>query len=227
MCGMLFSLGTRYGAATRGGGAPRPPTTPLTQSHDGRAPQRDLCGIEPRQSVPAGLGRARIGGFARTAPVGGAVLAAQAEAFLAGRWGRPGAQEQGPRCSWRRSKNVQKMPIFGPLRRKVQGEWGGSAHSPDPTAQSAPACVARACVPPHPPRPARGRWGALDGVPPGAGGVGGARGGVGRRAVAVVVPRVCVLDGASPWVIACRLLSLRLGIRVLRQLLVLFRSPLE
>ena len=28
------------------------------------------------------------------------------------------------------------MAIFDPLRRKVQGEWGGSAHSPDPTAQS-------------------------------------------------------------------------------------------
>ena len=34
-------------------------------------------------------------------------------------------------------KKGQKMAIFGPLRRKVQGEWGGSAHSPDPTAQSA------------------------------------------------------------------------------------------
>ena len=33
-------------------------------------------------------------------------------------------------------KKGQKMAIFGPLRRKVQGEWGGSAHSPDPTAQS-------------------------------------------------------------------------------------------
>ena len=32
----------------------------------------------------------------------------------------------------------QKMALFGPLWRKVQGEWGGSAHSPDPTAQSAP-----------------------------------------------------------------------------------------
>ena len=30
------------------------------------------------------------------------------------------------------------MPILAPEKRKVQGEWGGSAHSPDPTAQSAP-----------------------------------------------------------------------------------------
>ena len=29
------------------------------------------------------------------------------------------------------------MPILAPEKRKVQGEWGGSAHSPDPTAQSA------------------------------------------------------------------------------------------
>ena len=34
---------------------------------------------------------------------------------------------------------------------RAQGGWGGSAHYPDPTAQSAPACVARACGPPHPP----------------------------------------------------------------------------
>ena len=36
-------------------------------------------------------------------------------------------------------------PVFWPLRCKVEGGWGGSAHYPDPTAQSAPACVARAC----------------------------------------------------------------------------------
>ena len=36
-------------------------------------------------------------------------------------------------------KKRPKMAIFCPLRRKDQGEWGGSAHSPDPTAQSAPA----------------------------------------------------------------------------------------
>ena len=33
-------------------------------------------------------------------------------------------------------KNGKKWPFLAPLRRKVQGEWGGSAHSPDPTAQS-------------------------------------------------------------------------------------------
>ena len=37
-----------------------------------------------------------------------------------------------------RSENVRKFALFGPLRRKSPGEWGGSAHSPDPTAQSAP-----------------------------------------------------------------------------------------
>ena len=31
----------------------------------------------------------------------------------------------------------QKRAIFAPLRCKVQGGWGGSAHYPDPTAQSA------------------------------------------------------------------------------------------
>ena len=49
-----------------------------------------------------------------------------------------------------RGKSAQFWAIFLPLRRKVQGEWGGSAHSPDPTAQSvaaaspATAIVARA-----------------------------------------------------------------------------------
>ena len=38
-----------------------------------------------------------------------------------------------------RSENVRKFALFGPLRRKSPGEWGGSAHSPDPTAQSAAA----------------------------------------------------------------------------------------
>ena len=36
-------------------------------------------------------------------------------------------------------KKAKKWPFLGPLWRKVQGEWGGSAHSPDPTAQSVPA----------------------------------------------------------------------------------------
>ena len=35
------------------------------------------------------------------------------------------------------AKNGQKMAIFDPLACKVQRGWGGSAHYPDPTAQSA------------------------------------------------------------------------------------------
>ena len=30
----------------------------------------------------------------------------------------------------------QKIAILGPLRCRVRGGWGGSAHYPDPTAQS-------------------------------------------------------------------------------------------
>ena len=41
------------------------------------------------------------------------------------------------------SENVRKFALFGPLRRKSPGEWGGSAHSPDPTAQSAPRSAVR------------------------------------------------------------------------------------
>ena len=32
-------------------------------------------------------------------------------------------------------------PVFWPLRCKVEGGWGGSAHYPDPTAQSVACCV--------------------------------------------------------------------------------------
>ena len=68
--------------------------------------------------------------------------------------------KKGPR---RASKKGQKMPIFGPLRRKVQGEWGGSAHSPDPTAQSA-----------QPPAPQLARVGrGAEGRARGGGGAGG------------------------------------------------------
>ena len=42
-------------------------------------------------------------------------------------------------------------PVFWPLRCKVEGGWGGSAHYPDPTAQSAPAPGA-ASTPPEPVR---------------------------------------------------------------------------
>lgn len=40
-------------------------------------------------------------------------------------------------------KKAKKWPFLGPLWRKVQGEWGGSAHSPDPTAQSSRNAAAR------------------------------------------------------------------------------------
>ena len=43
--------------------------------------------------------------------------------------GSQGPPGQGPRAG-------PKSAIFAPLRRRVQGGWGGSAHSPDPTAQS-------------------------------------------------------------------------------------------
>ena len=76
--------------------------------------------------------------------------------------GRPPPPHARPKQDSRGSKKGQKMAIFDPLRRKVQGEWGGSAHSPDPTAQSAPR--------PRAPRPSRaghraagcaGLWGWL------------------------------------------------------------------
>ena len=52
-----------------------------------------------------------------------------------------------------------KMALFWTLRRKVQGEWGGSAHSPDPTAQSAPRSAVR--DPARVDVPARGVGGVL------------------------------------------------------------------
>ena len=60
------------------------------------------------------------------------------------------------------------MAIFDPLRRKVQGEWGGSAHSPDPTAQSVPCARGRRACPPG--RARRGA-GAGRGLSVGWGGV--------------------------------------------------------
>ena len=62
----------------------------------------------------------------------------------------------------------QKMPFFWGVQCKVQGEWGGSAHSPDPTAQSA----TRAPASPLPVADVRGgvRWvgcgGCLGGCAP-------------------------------------------------------------
>ena len=79
----------------------------------------------------------------------------------------PKRGQKGPilRCP-RDPEKRQKMAFFGPLWRKVQGEWGGSAHSPDPTAQSAR-------VPP-PERRAPPTW-----LGAGGGGVGGPPGWVG------------------------------------------------
>ena len=59
------------------------------------------------------------------------------------------ARPEAPRPGSSRSrKNVKKCTFFGALRRKVQGEWGGSAHSPDPTAQSATQSRRRASLGP-------------------------------------------------------------------------------
>ena len=78
-----------------------------------------------------------------------------------------GTPKKGPRTPsggilGRPRKKGQKWPFLGPLRRKVQGEWGGSAHSPDPTAQSV-VMFAERPPPPRTPRvcpPARlGTWG--------------------------------------------------------------------
>ena len=40
-----------------------------------------------------------------------------------------------------RTVSVRISPVFSVLRCKVEGGWGGSAHYPDPTAQSASACA--------------------------------------------------------------------------------------
>ena len=85
------------------------------------------------------------------------------------------------------------MPFFRTCERKVQGEWGGSAHSPDPTAQSAPEADAAQATP-----------GAVrPGVPGGSGGAGwgvgvcclrrGRR--AGRRALGAVLAE---LEGSPP-----------------------------
>ena len=88
--------------------------------------------------------------------------------------GLSGVARRGYRQDSRAPKKGQKLPFFGPLRRKVQGEWGGSAHSPDPTAQSAPPPARRSTRPARPRRRGRGGGGARGG---GCGG--GLLGGVG------------------------------------------------
>ena len=60
------------------------------------------------------------------------------------------------------AKKWPKMAIFDPLACKVQRGWGGSAHYPDPTAQSV--WTLRVKSPPPGParaRPRRGRWGVV------------------------------------------------------------------
>ena len=49
-------------------------------------------------------------------------------------------------------RGAENVPFSTPLRCKVQGGWGGSAHYPDPTAQSGDDCGPR---PPPAPRPGR------------------------------------------------------------------------
>lgn len=90
-------------------------------------------------------------------------------------------------------ENSPKMGFFGPLRRKVQGEWGGSAHSPDPTAQSASA--------PQPPATSTAalvarRRGGRRGRRGGAGGVGAVGGGL-RPGPAVELLSLCASGGVG------------------------------
>ena len=87
---------------------------------------------------------------------------------LGGPGGLSGVARRGYRQDSRGPKKGQKLPFFGPLRRKVQGEWGGSAHSPDPTAQSVLRRRRGAARPRAPVRPSVG----------GPGGSGGGSGGV-------------------------------------------------
>ena len=91
----------------------------------------------------------------------------------------PKRGQKGPilRCP-RDAEKRQKMAFFGTLWRKVQGEWGGSAHSPDPTAQSASAPQPPAS---HAVRQARGggQGGSGGGGGQGGRGVGGPPGWVG------------------------------------------------
>ena len=75
-----------------------------------------------------------------------------------------------PRLDPRGWKNAQKLHIFSPLRCKVAGEWGGSAHYPDPTAQSVLTALRKYARAPTPPRqPAEAAQGAArwaGGAPP-------------------------------------------------------------
>ena len=88
-------------------------------------------------------------------------------------WGSKMGQKRALLRCPRAPEKRQKMAFFGTLRRKVQGEWGGSAHSPDPTAQSVDPCASRFARPHRPP----GASGGAGGV--GGGGVGGPPGWVG------------------------------------------------
>ena len=81
-------------------------------------------------------------------------------------------------------ENRPKKAFFWTLRRKVQGEWGGSAHSPDPTAQSAQAAEsARPATVAAVRRGSRGLWG----------------GAWGPAVLCVVLCFCCVVELRSVW----------------------------
>ena len=132
------------GPCRAGGGSPQggPPPAPTGS--------RGPCG------APAGGGRRPRGG-PRGGPRGR--VPTHAARMRAGEWAAPVPPRDGPEGPLRPprpapsdprgegSKNVQKLHIFPPLRCRVGGEWGGSAHYPDPTAQSAPAVPSSARPP--------------------------------------------------------------------------------
>ena len=105
----------------------------------------------PRQGAGAPAGPPRGEADAPGGPPGGprGRVPTHAARMRAGEWAAPVPPRDGPEGPLRPprpapsdprgegSKNVQKMHIFPPLRCRVGGEWGGSAHYPDPTAQSA------------------------------------------------------------------------------------------
>lgn len=105
-------------------GCPRPSgaTQAMAATHGRpgpyRAPQRQC---RPSGGVPGGPGGPVPGVGYR--PPGGSREAPE------GPRGASWAGFSGP-------EKGQKMAFFWTLRRKVQGEWGGSAHSPDPTAHA-------------------------------------------------------------------------------------------
>lgn len=128
-------------------GCPRPSgaTQAMVATHGRpgpyRAPQRQC---RPSGGVPGGPGGPVPGVGYR--PPGGSREAPE------GPRGASWAGFSGP-------EKGQKMAFFWTLRCKVQGEWGGSAHSPDPTAQSASQNAAAARAHGGPGRAVRGGCG--------------------------------------------------------------------